>query len=93
MASRLPRAAGRAATAVVDLSRAANQVDRHREKPSAPAVFAPTRLPPLPTINDLLKIYKVKAKKHLSQNFLVDGNMCSRFVASASELFVDAANV
>ena len=50
-----------------------------------PAVYKPQRLPPLPTVRDLVKLYRVRARKQLSQNFLVDSKLCDRIVASASK--------
>jgi len=34
--------------------------------------------PPLPTANDLVKLYNVRAKKMLSQNFLYDPGIISK---------------
>ncbi|MCL4133479.1 UNVERIFIED_CONTAM: hypothetical protein GTU68_000278 [Idotea baltica] len=44
------------------------------------------RLPPLPSIGDLLKIYKLKATKNLSQNFLLDCKLQSKLVKMAGNL-------
>ena len=44
------------------------------------------RLPPLPTIGEILKIYKLRARKNLSQNFILDGNLLRRFVRAAGDL-------
>lgn len=41
------------------------------------------RLPPLPSIRDLIKLYKIRAMKELSQNFLMDPRLTSRIVRSA----------
>lgn len=50
-------------------------------------VSAPLRrIPPLPTIKDLLKLYKLRARKHLSQNFLLDRRLCSKIVKAAGNL-------
>ncbi|KAI3383296.1 hypothetical protein SNEBB_008400 [Seison nebaliae] len=39
-----------------------------------------TQLPPLPTTSDILKLYKLRASKHLSQNFILDINLLRKFV-------------
>ena len=44
---------------------------------------APKRLPPLPSTSDLLKVYRLRARKQLSQNFLMNPRVCDRFVAAA----------
>lgn len=44
------------------------------------------RLPPLPTTKDLLRLYKIKAKKSLSQNFIMDPRILQRFVKSAGNI-------
>lgn len=38
------------------------------------------RLPPLPTIRDIIKTYKLSAIKELSQNFLMDERLAGRIV-------------
>lgn len=43
-------------------------------------------MPPLPTTSDLLRIYKIKAKKSLSQNFIMDPRILKRFVKSAGNI-------
>ena len=35
----------------------------------------PKRLPPLPRVSDIVKLYGLRAKKQLSQNFLLDLNV------------------
>lgn len=47
---------------------------------SAPALKSVKRLPPLPTIKDLLKLYGLRAMKQLSQNFLLDMKITNKIV-------------
>lgn len=44
------------------------------------------RLPPMPTIRDVIKIYKLRAIKQLSQNFLMDERLTSRIVRMCGEI-------
>jgi len=44
------------------------------------------RLPPLPTISDILRMYGIKAKKKLSQNFILDPRVLKRFAKTAGNL-------
>ena len=44
------------------------------------------RLPPLPSIKEVIRIYKLTARKQLSQNFLLDQNICRKIVHSAGKL-------
>lgn len=44
------------------------------------------RLPPLLSIKDVLKIYKLNAMKHLSQNFILDKNLTNKIVKKAGSL-------
>ncbi|EZA52374.1 hypothetical protein DMN91_006841 [Ooceraea biroi] len=41
------------------------------------------RLPPLPSIRDILKLYHLNAIKRLSQNFLMDQNLCDKIIKKA----------
>lgn len=37
-----------------------------------------TYLPPLPALRDFIKMYRLKAEKALSQNYLMDMNLCRK---------------
>jgi hypothetical protein len=43
------------------------------------------RMPPLPTTKDILRLYRIKAKKSLSQNFIMDPRILQKFVKTAGK--------
>lgn len=44
------------------------------------------RLPPLPSIKEIIRLYKLRAKKQLSQNFLMDLNIARKIVRCCGKL-------
>ena len=44
------------------------------------------RLPPLPSISDIIRMQNLKAKKQLSQNYLLDSNITRKIVRAAGDL-------
>lgn len=44
------------------------------------------RLPPFPTIRELVKLYKLQAIKQLSQNFIMDERLTDKIVSSAGRI-------
>lgn len=44
------------------------------------------RLPPLPNIRDILKIYRLRAMKELSQNFILNQNLSDKIIKKAGNL-------
>ena len=41
------------------------------------------QLPPMPSISEIVKLYKLRAQKKLSQNFLLDKNINDRIIRAA----------
>ena len=48
---------------------------------------ASRRLPPLPNAADLLRMYRIKAQRNLSQNFILSPTILDRFAKAAGEPF------
>jgi len=44
------------------------------------------RLPPLPSIRDVVRVFRLKAMRQLSQNFLLDMNLSRKIVKAAGDL-------
>nr|XP_036214417.1 dimethyladenosine transferase 1, mitochondrial [Bactrocera oleae] len=44
------------------------------------------RLPPMPTIRDLVKLYKLQAIKYMSQNFIMDERLTDKIVKAAGRI-------
>ncbi|XP_074601214.1 mitochondrial transcription factor B1 [Brevipalpus obovatus] len=51
-----------------------------KDVPKEVSKFVPQRLPPMPSFKDLLRIYGVRSKKQLSQNFLMNGHSTRELV-------------
>ena len=49
------------------------------------------RLPPLPSLSDIVKLYKLRAIKQLSQNFLLDKNINNKIIRNSGD-FKDGKN-
>jgi len=48
--------------------------------------MAAIRIPPFPTVNDLLRMYNIRAKKQFSQNFILDPRLLNRIAKRCGNL-------
>lgn len=46
------------------------------------------QLPRLPSVKELLRIYELRARKNLSQNFLMDLNLCRKVIILRFAIFI-----
>lgn len=58
---------------------------KHKDKKKSNEMSIP-RLPPLPTIRDLVKMYRLTARKELAQNFLLDERLTNKIIKKSGKL-------
>ncbi|KAF8782538.1 Dimethyladenosine transferase 1 like protein [Argiope bruennichi] len=71
----------------LSIFRLAETVAKEIAAASAPVVDSSLqRLPPLPSPKDLLKLYKIRAQRHLSQNFLLDYRINNKIITKTGKI-------
>lgn len=60
-----------------------DQLVRSEEPPDEVQLYKPQRLPPLLSVTDLLKLYKVRSSKRLAQNFLINPKLTKDFIRAS----------
>jgi dimethyladenosine transferase 1 len=52
----------------------------------AAKMVKPYRIPPMPTLSEIVKLYKLNAIKKLSQNFLLDKNINDKIIRKTGNM-------
>lgn len=60
-----------------------DQLIRRDKPPDEVEIYKPQRLPPLLSVTDLLKLYKVRSSKRLAQNFLINPKLTKDFIRAS----------
>lgn len=81
--SRYSTAVTRARTVLQEIPDKLKIIDERQDEYSKLYQLKPRKLPPMARTRDLLHIYGIKARKHLSQNFLLQSELIRRLVRSA----------
>lgn len=79
----LTRCCSSTANTVTTSIKVNDQLIRSEERPDEVQIYKPQRLPPLLSVTDLLKLYKVKSSKRLAQNFLINPKLTRDFVRAS----------
>ena len=79
----LARCCSSAASSVNTSIRVNDQLIRSEERSDEIQIYKPQRLPPLLSVTDLLKLYKVRSSKRLAQNFLINPKLTKDFIRAS----------